>query len=132
MLEQLCPPRGSARTNSRFDYDRAPGPAGTEQPAKRRGGAAQEAGLGDDESAEDEAAQEAVACTQIEQPRAVGNRRHLSGRLEQIARDIPAGPQRRAAVLALMKEALAAGRGEVRRRFEDEAASGTLTVRAEA
>src|SRR3546814_20801251 len=31
-----------------------------------------------------------------------------------------------------MKEALAAGRTEVRRRFEDEAASGTLTVRAEA
>src|SRR3546814_1724806 len=41
-------------------------------------------------------------------------------------------PQQRAAVLALMKEALAAGRTEVRRRFEDEAASGTLTVRAEA
>src|SRR3546814_12492226 len=31
-----------------------------------------------------------------------------------------------------MKEALAAGRAEVRRRSEDEAASGTLTVRAEA
>src|SRR5690606_18462142 len=59
-------------------------------------------------------------------------RRRLTQRLEEICHDGAAGPKQRQAVLALLKEALAAGRDEVRRRFEDDGASGTATVRAEA
>src|SRR3546814_363519 len=80
----------------------------------------------------EEEAPEGVGGTPIAQPRAIVNRRQLTARLEQTFRDGLPRPQRRSAVLAVMKEALAAGRAEVRRRFEDEAASGTLTVRAEA
>src|SRR5690606_10243037 len=90
------------------------------------GGAAKRA----DPAASGEAGDDSIAGTQIDHPRAIVSRRRLSARLEQIFRDIPPGPQHRAAVLAAMKEALAAGRAEVRRRFEEEAASGTQTVRA--
>ncbi|HMA13487.1 MAG TPA: [protein-PII] uridylyltransferase [Kiloniellaceae bacterium] len=79
-----------------------------------------------------EAGDDSIAGTQIEHPRAIVSRRRLSARLEQIFRDTKPGPQHRAAVLAAMKEALAAGRAEVRRRFDEEGASGTQTVRAEA
>ena len=68
----------------------------------------------------------------IENPRAIVNRRRLAARLDKAYGEAEAGADQRAAVLAVMKEALAAGRAEVRRRFEDEAASGTATVRAEA
>ena len=68
----------------------------------------------------------------VENPRAIVSRRRLAARLEKAYGEAKAGPDQRAAVLAVMKQALAAGRAEVRRRFEDEAASGTATVRAEA
>lgn len=79
-----------------------------------------------------EAALDTVAGAEIENPRAIVNRRRLTQRLEEICHDGAAGPKQRQAVLALLKEALAAGRAEVRRRFEDDGASGTATVRAEA
>ncbi len=72
-----------------------------------------------------------AAGARIDNPRAIVNRRRLTARLGEIFAEIPAGPKQRAAVLTLLKEALAAGRAEVRRRFEEEAASGTMTVRSE-
>ncbi|MEO3427762.1 [protein-PII] uridylyltransferase [Pelagibius sp. CAU 1746] len=68
---------------------------------------------------------------QIDNPRSIVNRRRLMAGLGEIFDEVPAGPRQRAAVLALLKQALAAGRAEVRRRFEEEAVNGTATVRAE-
>lgn len=77
-----------------------------------------------------------VAETEPEEYRRVGdrraifNRRRLLGLLEEtVARHGP-GPAQRAAVLDLLKTALADGLAEVRRRF-DAGASGTATVRAQ-
>jgi [protein-PII] uridylyltransferase len=70
-------------------------------------------------------------AAKIENPRGIVNRRNLTARLAEIAAATPAGLEQRAAVLDVLKQALAAGRAEVRRRFEEEAASGTATVRAE-
>ncbi|MEQ8357387.1 MAG: [protein-PII] uridylyltransferase [Kiloniellaceae bacterium] len=67
----------------------------------------------------------------IENPRAIINRRHLMVRLGDIVDGDSAGPEQREQVLTLLKRALSEGRAEVRRRFEEEAASGTATVRAE-
>ncbi len=89
---------------------------------------------GDQEAAETLPPEEALAeaaGARIDNPRAIVNRRRLTARLAEIFAEIPAGPKQRAAVLTLLKEALAAGRAEVRRRFEEEAASGTMTVRSE-
>ena len=77
------------------------------------------------------ASEAAAAAARVENPRAIVNRRRLMTRLGEIFESEPAGPKQRSAVLAVLKEALAAGRAEVRRRFEEEAASGTATVRAE-
>ena len=62
--------------------------------------------------------------------RAIISRRRLLAQLEKPLECHAPGSEQRAAILALLKDALAAGRAEVRRRF-DEGASGTATVRAE-
>jgi len=67
----------------------------------------------------------------VENPRAIMNRRRLMARLGEIFDRLGPGPAQRGEVLAVLKTALAEGRGEVRRRFEEEAANGMATVRAE-
>ncbi len=79
-----------------------------------------------------DAAHEAAGGTRIDNPRAIVNRRRLTAELEEICAALPVGSERRSRLLAALKQALAAGRAEVRRRFEEEAASGTVTVRSEA
>ena len=78
------------------------------------------------------AAVEVPGGTRVESPRAIVNRRRLAASLNEICETLPAGPQQRSAILAELKQALTVGRAEVRRRFEEEAATGTVTVRSEA
>ena len=59
----------------------------------------------------------ALAKSEVPQPRAIIDRRALMERLDEPARGRAAGDQR-APALAAFKEALAAGRAEIRRRFE--------------
>ena len=79
----------------------------------------------------EEAALRAAGSTKVENPRAIVNRRRLMASLAEISEAVPEGPEQRSRVLAALKQALSAGRAEVRRRFEEQAASGTATVRAE-
>jgi [protein-PII] uridylyltransferase len=59
----------------------------------------------------------ALAKSEVFQPRAIVDRRRLMERLDGIAKSRPAAEQR-ALVLAVFKDALAAGRGEIKRRFD--------------
>src|SRR5687768_4738191 len=59
----------------------------------------------------------ALAKSDVVQPRAIVDRRGLMERLDGIGKDRPV-PEQRAAVLAVFKHALAAGRAEIRRRFD--------------
>src|SRR5512144_1874864 len=59
----------------------------------------------------------ALAKSDVLQPRAIIDRRALMEELDGIGKDRPA-PQQRAGVLTALKEALAAGRAEVKRRFD--------------
>ncbi|SDG74619.1 [protein-PII] uridylyltransferase [Roseospirillum parvum] len=65
----------------------------------------------------------------IKNPRAIVDRRALIARLDACFEAGPASaPATRAAVLAILKEVLAEGRAEVRRRFLEEATPGEVTV----
>ena len=59
----------------------------------------------------------ALAKSDVLQPRAIIDRRALMEELDGLGKDRPA-PQQRAGVLTALKEALAAGRAEVKRRFD--------------
>ena len=70
----------------------------------------------------------------VVRPRAIIDRRALAVRLEALLAEAPAGDTSKGAhvrgqVLAILKQALEAGRAEIRRRF-DETASGAEVVRA--
>ncbi len=59
------------------------------------------------------------------------DRRALGGRLEALVEDTdPRSPQVRADLLAALKEALATGRTEIQRRFEEEGVQGLATAHA--
>jgi [protein-PII] uridylyltransferase len=78
------------------------------------------------------APEEASGEARVENPRGIVNRRRLMTRLGEVFERLGPGPAQRGEVLAILKQALAEGRAEVRRRFEEEAANGIATVHAEA
>jgi [protein-PII] uridylyltransferase len=68
---------------------------------------------------------------QIVNQRDIIDRRALKAALDAVATDAKlAGPAQRARVLEMLKDALTAGRAEIRRRFESGKASGGATVAA--
>lgn len=67
----------------------------------------------------------------VHKPRAIIDRKVLMGELDDMASWSGVTAKTRPKVLALFKDALAAGAVEVRRRFEEEAVSGAETTRAQ-
>jgi len=69
-----------------------------------------------------------VPKKKIRQPRAILDRKGLVVALEELAGEDLPQKERRARLLALFKTALADGRAEIRRRFEEDGVSGATTV----
>ncbi len=68
----------------------------------------------------------------LERRRAIVDRRALSGRLEEIAAGTSDSGQRRRAMVALLKEALEAGRAEIERRLLEQPSAGRVAANATA
>ncbi len=70
--------------------------------------------------------------TRIRNQRAIIDRKAVAAALDALVEEHGTGPDLRPRVLTLLKEALAAGQAEVRRRLEEQGASGSATVHANA
>src|SRR3546814_15416562 len=68
----------------------------------------------------------------LDHRRAIIDRRALSGRLDEIAAETSDTGKRRRAVVALLREALDAGRAEIERRLPDHPSAGRLAANATA
>ena len=66
----------------------------------------------------------------VHKPRDIIDRNALAGALEDLAQWSGYSPKTQGQVLDILKDALASGRAEIRRRFEDEGATGAQTVKA--
>ena len=66
----------------------------------------------------------------VHKPRDIIDRKALAGALEDLAQWSGYSPKTQGRVLEIFKDALAGGRAEIRRRFEDQGATGAQTVRA--
>jgi [protein-PII] uridylyltransferase len=66
----------------------------------------------------------------VHKPRDIIDRKALAGALEDLAEWSGHSPKTQARVLEILKDALAGGRAEIRRRFEHEGATGAQTVGA--
>src|SRR3546814_6571241 len=111
------PPR-STRTDPRFPYTSLVRSRGARRYRPRRAGAAR--GAGRTLSAQADIGRRAMSdlFDHLDHRRAIIDRRALSGRLDEIAAETSDTGKRRRAVVALLREALDAGRAEIERSEE--------------